>query len=353
MKCDEAAEYISALCDGVTVSPAAAEHIDSCKICRTRLNDYVALGAELRRMASLEFPEAPAPQPWPGRRGGPAILFQKGWKTMRIPRLAFASLLAAIVVLGSGWARQSVRANSRGSVLLVQYTPGSDPGNFCALSAVDKSSCGGIQHVKSGVLLWQIQVLSKDGDRATLGIRAQLRPSSAGIPETVNFSEVENLPQQQYLFTPGETLSVQVDGFGTMTLTGQWIDHVPAIASGSVGANTDLDPGPEQIRFISPLLLQGHNVVGDLEGTSTTVDHPSQAVDIYLKGVGRFDISLSPLPGAVQGKVEFNRITFTLNGQPYLFVTGAPISRSPSVWVLYNPSPPAWDSTGNSYLGAR
>jgi len=352
MKCDDAAEHISALCDGATVSRAAAEHIDACETCRVRLKDYAALGAELRRAASLEFSEAPTPPLWPRRRGGPAVLLQKSWKTMRIPRLAFASMLAAIVALGSGWARQSVRASTRASVLLVQYTTGTRPENFCALSAVDKKSdsCGMIQPLQTGLLLWQVRVLSKNGEQATLGIRAQVRPSPAGTSETVSFSEVESLPQQQYVFTPGETLNVQVDGLGAVTLTGQWIDHIPAIPSGSIGVDTELDPGPDEIRFLAPLLLEGNHAVGDLEGSSATVDRPGQALDVYLKGAGRFNLALSPMPGAVEGKIQFNRIAFTLNGQSYVFVTGAPISRSRRVWVLHNPSPPTWNATGNSYL---
>jgi hypothetical protein len=349
MKCDEAAEYVSALCDGTTVPPAAAEHIDICESCRLRLRDYVELGAELRRIASLDIAEAPAMQFQTGRRSVPVILWQKGRRTMRIPRLAFASLVAAIVVLGSGWVRQSVRANAQGSILLVQFTTGSGPSSFCALSAVDRKSdsCGGDMKVKSGLLLWDLQVLSKNGDRATLGVRAEVEPS----PASVNGIQIGGLPQQQYTLMPGETLNVNVNGFGTMSFTGQWIDHIPAIPAGQTGQNHDLDPGPEELRFFSPVLLQGDHVVGDLEGASSSLDQPGMAVDLYLKGAGRFDLSLSPMPGAVEGKVQFNRISFSIDGQSYVFITGAPVSRSRTVWVLHNPGPPVWDSTSNSYLG--
>src|SRR5580658_8827770 len=127
--CDEAAEYVSALCDGVAVPRTAAEHIDVCESCRERLNDYVQFGAELRRAASLEIAETPTPYAWPERGKGP-ILWQRAWKTIRIPRVAFASLVAAIVVLGSGWALTGVRADTRGSVLLVQYTIGDNSPSF-------------------------------------------------------------------------------------------------------------------------------------------------------------------------------------------------------------------------------
>lgn len=349
MKCDEAAEYVSSLCDGATVPTAAAGHINACESCQARLKEYMELGTELRRVASLEVSETRVPQLRPERRDVPAILWQKAGKTMRVPRLALASLLAAVLVLGTGWALQSVRAGTKGSVLLVQFTTVPGRPSFCALSAVDRKldSCAGQARLKSGMLLWEIQVLSKEGDRATLGVRARVEAADASATP----GQIGALPQQQYVLTPGEALSVNVDGFGTMSLTGQWIDHIPAIAAGQVGDNHDLDPGPGELRLFSPLLLRGGQVIGDFEGASTSVDQLGKAVDLYLKGTGRFDLSLSAMPGAVEGKVRFNRISFTIDGQSYVFVTGAPVSRSRSVWVLQNPNAPAWDSTEDSYLG--
>jgi hypothetical protein len=344
--CDEAAEYVSALCDGVAVPRTAAEHIDVCESCRERLNDYVQFGAELRRAASLEIAETPTPYAWPERGKGP-ILWQRAWKTIRIPRVAFASLVAAIVVLGSGWALTGVRADTRGSVLLVQYTIGDNSPSFCALSAVDRLiNCSDSQMVKSGRIAWQLKLLSKNGDQATLGVRAKY------IPQDQAWINPNDLPQQQYMFTPGETIHVSVDGIGPIDITGQWIDHMPAIQSGTVGANQELDPGPEELRFISPLLLRGNKVVGDFQGERTRAIGSGWALDVFLKGEGRFTMATSPLPGAVQGNVDFNRISFAINGTPFVFVAGAPITRNRTVWVLYDPNPPAWDSNDSSYFGS-
>ena len=54
MKCEETSEFISAICDGQTIPPEAAEHIGQCESCRTQSSEYLELGAELRRFASLE-----------------------------------------------------------------------------------------------------------------------------------------------------------------------------------------------------------------------------------------------------------------------------------------------------------
>lgn len=337
MKCDEAAVYVSALCDGITIPRVAAEHIDACESCRQRLNDYVQLGAELRREASLEIAEVPLSAAWPERRQGLSILWLRGRKTIRMPRLAVVSLMMAIVVLASGWALTGVRANSAGSVLLVQYSLGNNAPWSCALSSVDKNfdKCTDAQGAESGQIEWQLELLSKKGDQATLGVRAKY------IPKDQAFIEPSNLPQRQFAFTPGETLHVYVDGVGNVDVTGQWINHIPAIRMGRVGANHELDPGPQELRFISPLLLRGKQVIGDFQGFSTTAYGPHSGFYVFVKGVGRFTVALSPLPGAVQGKVDFNRISFALDGTPYAFVSGAPITRSRTVWVRYDPNPSA------------
>jgi anti-sigma factor RsiW len=98
--CD-AAEYISALCDGETIPPAAAQHIATCRDCEARLGDYLAMGVDLRRTASLALAEAVPSQTWTKPQNRVATWWQKGWGTMRIPRVAFAILIAGILFLAS------------------------------------------------------------------------------------------------------------------------------------------------------------------------------------------------------------------------------------------------------------
>jgi negative regulator of sigma E activity len=57
MTCQDAVDFVSALCDGERIPREAAEHIGQCDDCRARLQDYAILGAELRRTASLHSPE--------------------------------------------------------------------------------------------------------------------------------------------------------------------------------------------------------------------------------------------------------------------------------------------------------
>jgi len=80
MKCEDTAEFVSALCDGEKIPREAAEHIGECEACRTRLNAYSAMGTELRRLASLQEQTEVKARPWEkcrerlsngGGRGGP------------------------------------------------------------------------------------------------------------------------------------------------------------------------------------------------------------------------------------------------------------------------------------------
>jgi signal transduction histidine kinase len=69
MKCEEAAEFVSALCDAVSIPPEAAEHIGTCETCQARLKEYGEIGMALRRVASLESPEEVRARSWETRQG--------------------------------------------------------------------------------------------------------------------------------------------------------------------------------------------------------------------------------------------------------------------------------------------
>jgi hypothetical protein len=349
MTCQEAAEFVSALCDGETIPRTAAEHVGACEACHARLTEYMEMGGELRRMASLEFSEQLPARVLETQHGVLTTLWRRGWEMMRIPRLAFASMLAVILVLGSGLAVVSVRAHTQGTVVLLKISPASGQSNVCPLSTEDKKwqSCAllRLMNSNSGMLRYEVKFLSKDGNRIELGIRKKYSALGPGF----RLGSIEDLPEEKYWFEPGETLQVDVAGFGTMAVTGEWMDHMPSL----IADNHDLDPGPEEFRMISPLLLQGKEVVGEFEGAMVIVDKTKQGILMYLPGQGRFELALSPLTGAVQGSVKLNRISFEIDGQSYVFLTGTPIARSEQVWILRDANfKPSGEFTGASaYIG--
>lgn len=339
MNCQDAAEYLSALCDGETIPRAVAEHLGACATCRARLNNYLQMGAELRRMASLEQAQPLAERTWvkPRKR---STWFSKGWETMRIPKFAFALLLLAVAGLGSGLVIVRARAQSQGAVLMLTAKGSSgDTIMRCALSIQGKNndSCS----VFGSKLKIGVRVASLDGEEIKLGIRAQAEPN-APTAETQTFVEqtLEGIPEQFYSFRPGQKLNVEVPGLGRVVVTGDMLDHMPPL----MYMNAKTDPDPNELQVVSPILLRGKKVLYDFEGGGATFP----AVQMYVPDNGLWTFSLRPLDGALEAKVKENRASFELDGQSYTLVSGAPITRTERIWVLHNAKVPH-DSHG--FLG--
>ena len=175
MICIEAAEFVSALCDGEIIPPSAAEHIGGCRECQTRLREYLDIGVELRRTASLEQSAMVAARIWTRPRNPLTAFLQKGWGTMRIPRLAFAALVAGIVALVCTLAVVKVGADSNGTVVLLNTRGPDGPLMDCPLSTLDKNqaTCDWYGKTGSQKLAYRVRLLSRDGARILLAIRTR------------------------------------------------------------------------------------------------------------------------------------------------------------------------------------
>jgi hypothetical protein len=138
-------------------------------------------------------------------------------------------------------------------------------------------------------------------------------------------------------FEPGESLKVDAADVGSLTLTGEWMDHMPILMNLH---GPDMSPGAGELRFASPLLLKDKKVAGDLAGALSGIfstDDPNMAVWMYVPGQGSFLVSLLPMKGAVSADVFLSRISFQEGGHSWEFVTGAPVSRTNRIWVLHQP----------------
>jgi hypothetical protein len=335
MICDDSAEYVSALCDGEVIPRSAAEHIGTCPDCQVRLRDYLGIGVELRRTASLEVSSSVRPLAWAKPQNRLFIWWQKGLATMRIPRLAFVVLIAGVVALASSLAVVKVRAHADGTVVLLSISAGTENPIECALSTVDKKfqQCGFIGNSGGNVLGYKIQLLSRSDTRVQLGVRARQWPASAGTSVSYGLEDVDGQPEQQFWFEPGDTLKIDNPGLPTLAVKGTWLDHMPSF----VGTN-EMDPGPDELRIISPLLLQGKEVAGDLAGGAATQTKPDWAVFIYFPKRGGYLIANSHIQGAIEARVDLNRISFEEDGHSNVLLTGAPITRAQHVWVLHRPN---------------
>ncbi len=338
MRCDEIQEFVSAIYDGETVPPQAAEHTARCADCRELLQGYAEMGAALRIYGSLLVAEPVPHRTWLTTRKATPTWFRKGFQMMRIPRIAFACLVLLLVGLGSRLALVEVRAHDDGSVLMLKLTPAKGDTLQCFVSVVatDRDNCAGFAQINQTDLTYSIKALKKEGDRVLLSIRSRVGPFGPGgfSPDTES-----SLPETQTWYTPGQTLSLPDTGELKLALTGEWADHIPV----TLGSNQLLDPGPSEIRLSSPLLLKGNQIVGDFAHGSADADRPGEGVSLYIPGEGRFLLSGTPVEGATSAKVDLNRISFESNGQAYVIVTGTPVSRGKVLWVLhdaaYKPSP--------------
>ena len=350
MTCKEAAEFVSALLDGEIIPTGAAMHIGTCEACKLLLRDYVEMGTELRRFASNE-PAQPAPalhlEP---RAREPYTFWRKGRETMKIPRFAFALLILAVVALASSLTVIGVAAHSSGHVLVLNVE----------LSGQDHSYTGVFDTTRRGPQPWtvigrmnqrlagfQFELLARSGDRVELGFRSRTNPLSADGHNRMGVAELRSQPQSQYWFEPGQTLKIDMQGVGTLVVTGDWMDHTPVFYHNPALMGEIMDPNADELRLVSPLLLRDKQEIGEISDSAKPTA-PGDAIQVYIPSHGRYLLSLEPMQGAVEANVRLNHITFELNGQENVFVAGAPVARALYEPDLEPPSPraPAFVSSG-------
>lgn len=333
MTCTDAAEYVSALSDGEVIPPSAAEHIGTCKTCYARLQQYLAMGAEMRRTASLESEAQVPAQDWDKERRVALAWWTQGWESVRIPRFAFALLLITIIVLGSSLVVVRARAHAEGTVLLL--TANGPNGELrCALSLVDKNRnfCAQMDPPRN---LLGIQILSHNGEQIELGIREQYDPVPVGPGNyRASLADLQKIPEKSYWFHPGEKLEIDVPGSSSLVLKGELTDHIPPFVA---SFDDKIDPRAGELRVASPLLLRGDKVVHDFEGAMASQKDPF-VVEMYVPGGGLWVLSLHPLKGAVEAQLDLNRVKFEMGGQSYMFLMAAPITRNEHMWVLHDPN---------------
>jgi hypothetical protein len=173
MKCEDAAEFVSALFDGERIPREAAEHIGECEACGARLNAYSTLGTELRRVASLQEPTEVKAGSWEKLRRAQQSWWQKGRTTMRIPRFAFASMLGMILLLSGSLGLVRARTAAGGPALVLTYKVPPD-GRVGRCTMVTGGSrridrCNESMGGPWGFLTMKIRYVEKEGERIALG----------------------------------------------------------------------------------------------------------------------------------------------------------------------------------------
>jgi hypothetical protein len=166
------------LCDGQKIPHLVAEHIGLCQRCQSELSEYATIGAELRRLASIDESVPTGLVDWKQRSVRKAVCWQKGLATMKVPRLAFAAMLIAIVAVSSGLVIVRARAGGEAARFLeLEYKlPPKGTPHICVLRA-DGSPKDNlydfVSHLREGLLLMNTRVIASSGDRIQLWIRAK------------------------------------------------------------------------------------------------------------------------------------------------------------------------------------
>ena len=343
MKCEDAAEFLSALHDGEKIPRAAAEHLGGCEDCRDKLIAYSAVGAELRRIASLSEPcELPAGTWSTEMNRRSTSWWQKAGQSMQIPRFAFALMLCAILVLSGGLVMARAKAGSAGTVLRLRTTLplGKKPFD-CYMAETEedpRENCSEFHHVApDGVLSVGVRFIRRDGQRSEVGVKAvydNIYPQ--WMLGKASDERLTDVVEEKLWIEPGESQKVEIPGLGSMEITGEYTDHIPPFP---FSEDDTIDVKPNVFRLNGPVLLRGKEVVFNFGGASGGfVDKPGAGDAVYWPGEGRFLFSLRPFTGAVEGTVSGSQIGFKMEGQTYTLLTGVPATSAELVWIKHEPN---------------
>jgi hypothetical protein len=339
MTCDQAQPHLSALYDAEPISTEAADHAAHCARCQDQLQQYAQTSAALRSYASQFISQPAPPRTWlQTATTPPTRWWEKANQSMRIPRLAFAALVLVLVALSSRLVLVEVHAHDDGSVVLLKLTPANGEPLSCDLSTTDpkQNACNGLAQFNNSNFVYALKSLRKDGDRVLLSLSYKVDPPG---PDGYNEEVRKTLPETQLWFTPGQSLPLPN---ANATITGQWSDHIPVTVFGS----PLLDPKPDEIRLVSPILIKDNQVAGDQHGGSASGD---QGVSFYLPDQGLFTLRPTQVPNSVPAKVDLNRITFQSDNHSYLIVAGMPVTRRETLWVIHNPTYLPEDSSNRNH----
>lgn len=337
MNCELAEEFVSALCDGQKIPRVAAEHIGSCQSCQLELNEYAAIGAELRRLASLDETVPVAQVDWTLQTVKDVGWWQRGLTTMKIPKLAFAVMLITIIGLSSGLVMVRARAGAAaGRFLELKYKcPSAGEPNICIMRADGSqkdNACNFVNHGREGLLLMNTRIIANTGGRAQLGIRAKYIPGAQDTEVDYGEALFKDVPEILLAVEPGEKHEIQVANLGILEVEAEYLDHIPPLV---YRPQETLDPNPQEFRIVAPVLVRDNQVIANANGSSIDTGSPDATLMLYVPGEGRYLVSSVPFESAVEGSVHLGKITFSLEGHNYLLLTSMPITVSDHVWAKH------------------
>jgi len=353
MNCAEAAECVSALFDGEPVSREVTAHLSDCEKCRARLNDYAEMSADLRDMASAIAPPAISQGQWRLAEPAGATNWLMKWRgTMRIPRFAFALMVIALLALSTGL----VLTRATGTYRWFQYELlGRDGKKIMSGTAPTNPRGNPYYDVEAGmtypdgVVWFHLRVVEQVGEAEKIAAKALWVAKGGNAGDFMQ--RLQNMPEREFLYSPGQDLTIPVDGYGSLEIKGHFEAKLPE------NVRMGLYPEDGTFRISPPVVLVREKELlmkGDMGGGQASIDKSYFAYGNQAEGWYLF--SAKPFAGAVEGTLKMNQIQFTLDGKHYFLFTGDPILfGSVKVWVKhfaaiqdFDPSSPGMDWKGQN-----
>jgi len=293
------------------------------------MQEYAALGAELRRVAS-EAADEVGPGVWRNTSRTPRNWWKSWRESMRIPRFAFALMVIAVIALTAGlvlvrakekhrWFQFEVRDRD-GKRIVVAIFPANPEGNL--YDPTEAAMPG-----SDGTIAFMIRILGQNQGMERLGVRARWVP-----PRTLDnsWAVLHSLPEREFECVPGKRLAIQVDGYGALQVDCQFHEKLPE------SVRTGLYPLDDVFRIIPPVVfLRGDHLLSKAEFGGGEYLANRGYFAYHVPKVGWYLVSTKPIDGAVEGQIRGNQIEFKMGDQPYLILAAAPITFGRAkVWVM-------------------
>jgi hypothetical protein len=333
MNCAEAAECVSALFDGEPISRLMAAHLSDCEECRTRLNEYAEMSAQLRGMATAAAPGAIPGGYWRSAELSAANWLRKWGGTMRIPRIAFALMVLTLVALSTGL----FLTRARGTYRWFQYELFGRDGKSITRFTVPTNPGGNPYYdddagmtYPDGTVWFHVRVLEQIGETEKIGVRALWH--RRGDPYGDEFFErLQKMPEREFFYSPGDGLKIPVDDYGNLEIRGHFESTLPD--------NVQMGRYPKDGLFrINPpiVFVREREMLGKFDGGGGELLRNNSYFAYGEQDEGWFVFSANPIAGAVEGIIKLNQIEFTLDGKHYYLFTSDPILfGSVKIWVKH------------------
>jgi len=183
-----------------------------------------------------------------------------------------------------------------------------------------------------GSVWFHIRMLEQVGESERIGARTLWLPR--GEPYGNQFYErLRSMPEREFLYSPGESLKIPVDGYGSLEIKG----HLEAILPESVRMGRYPEDG--KFRIDLPLILFREKEMlmqrkEDMEQGQVSMDKSYFAYG--AQGEGWYVFSAKPFAGAAEGTLTKNQVDFKLDGQQYFLFASEPIIfGSMKIWVKH------------------